>query len=178
MKTASIATVLAATTATLAADTSVLKPLELTNLNAGIYSASMPTTTLFSFSLKDPNTNTSTTCSGYWYVLCPFFSLHLWPNTWLGQYSRTPCKSILTLPRSAGMAGHKSYDCSDKAYQLQILNGVYNIENFDLGVYRADGSVIGKSTVSGDSWKCQKQESPRETCNWDGVFTLEVAASS
>ncbi|CAG8429825.1 unnamed protein product [Penicillium salamii] len=145
MKTASIATVLAAATATLAADTSALKPLELTNLNAGIYSASMPTTTLFSFSLKDPNTNTSTTCSGYW---------------------------------SAGMAGHKSYDCSDKAYQLHILNGVYNIENFDLGVYRADGSVTGNSTVSGDLWKCEKQEAPRERCNWDGVFKLEVVASS
>jgi hypothetical protein len=28
----------------------------------------MPTTALFSFGLKDPNTNTETTCSGYWYV--------------------------------------------------------------------------------------------------------------
>jgi hypothetical protein len=63
-----IALILAAATSTLAAPTPALKPLELTNLNAGIYSASMPTTALFSFGLKDPNTNTETTCSGYWYV--------------------------------------------------------------------------------------------------------------
>lgn len=67
MKTASITTVaLAVATSGLAAETAALKPLELTNLNAGIYYTSMPTTTLFSFSLKDPNSNTDTTCSGYW----------------------------------------------------------------------------------------------------------------
>ncbi|CAG8264483.1 unnamed protein product [Penicillium olsonii] len=144
MKTASIALALAAATSTLAADTP-LKPLELTNLNAGIYYTSMPITTLFSFSLKDPNTDTNTTCSGYW---------------------------------SAGMAGNKSYDCSDKAYQLHLLNGVYNIEKFDLGVSRADGSISGQSTVTGDSWKCDKQESPLAQCKWDGVFKIDVTGSS
>lgn len=81
MKTASIALALAAATSTLAADTP-LKPLELTNLNAGIYYTSMPITTLFSFSLKDPNTDTNTTCSGYWYVLRRYPGIQI-SNTWV-----------------------------------------------------------------------------------------------
>jgi hypothetical protein len=76
------------------------------------------------------------------------------------------------------MAGNKSYDCSDKAYQLHIPNGVYNIEDFDLGVSRADGSAAGQSTVKGESWKCEKQQSPLEQCKWDGVFKIDVTASS
>lgn len=76
------------------------------------------------------------------------------------------------------MAGNKSYDCSDKAYQLHLLNGVYNIEKFDLGVSRADGSISGQSTVTGDSWKCDKQESPLAQCKWDGVFKIDVTGSS
>ncbi|KAJ5347985.1 hypothetical protein MYU51_007933 [Penicillium brevicompactum] len=146
MKTTSITTIaLAVAGSALAADTAALKPLELTNLHAGIYYTSRPTTTLFSFSLKDPNSNTETTCSGYW---------------------------------SAGQPGAKSYDCSDKSYQLHLINGVYNIENFDIGVSRVDGTVTGQSTVTGEPWKCKKQESPMEQCEWDGVFNLEVAPLS
>jgi hypothetical protein len=75
MKSVFMTLVLSAATSALAAPTSSLKPLELTNLNAGIYYTDMPTTCLFSFSLNDPNTNTNTTCSGYWYVkLLPDFS--------------------------------------------------------------------------------------------------------
>jgi hypothetical protein len=70
MKTTSIiAFVLATATSTLAAPTVTLKPLELTGLNAGIYSTSLPQTALFGFKVKDPNTNIETTCSSYWYVL-------------------------------------------------------------------------------------------------------------
>lgn len=76
------------------------------------------------------------------------------------------------------MAGHKSYNCSDNAYQLHLLNGVYNIENFDIQVSRVDGTVTGQSAVTGESWKCTKQETPKEQCVWDGVFKLEVAPSS
>lgn len=72
MKTAITACVLAAVTSTLAAPTPDLKPLELTNLSAGVYSSTMPTTTLFSLALKDPNANVETKCSGYWYVLLPY----------------------------------------------------------------------------------------------------------
>jgi hypothetical protein len=74
------------------------------------------------------------------------------------------------------MAGIKSYDCSDKAYQLHLLNGIYDIENFDLGVSRTDRSVTGQSTVKGEAWKCEKQQSPLEECKWDGVFKIDVAA--
>jgi len=76
------------------------------------------------------------------------------------------------------MAGSKTYDCSDKAYKLHLLNGIYDIENFDLGVSRTDGSASGQSTVKGKKWKCEKQESPMEQCKWDGVFKVHVAASS
>lgn len=38
------------------------------------------------------------------------------------------------------MPGNKTYDCSDKAYQLHLPNGIYDIENIDLGVSRADGT--------------------------------------
>jgi hypothetical protein len=81
------------------------------------------------------------------------------------------------------MAGDKTYDCSDKAYQLHLPNGIYNIEDFDLGVIRvgisATGlSATGQSTVKGESWKCEKQESPMEQCKWDGVFSIDLAPSS
>lgn len=73
MKTMSISSlVLATATSILAAPSAVvpvLEPLQLTNLNAAIYSTSPPTTCFLSFALKDPNTNTDTKCSAYWYVL-------------------------------------------------------------------------------------------------------------
>ncbi|KAK4863003.1 hypothetical protein LT330_010108 [Penicillium expansum] len=149
MKTISIsAVVLATATSILAAPSPmvpVLEPLQLTNLNAAIYSTSPPTTCFLSFAVKDPNTNTDTKCFGYW---------------------------------SIGMAGNKTYDCSDKAYQLHLPNGIYDIENIDFGVSRADGSESGQSTVNGDLWKCEKQEYPMAQCNWDGVFSLDVAPST
>lgn len=85
MKTMSISSlVLATATSILAAPTPavpVLEPLQLTNLNAAIYSTSLPTTCFLSFALKDPNTNTDTKCSGYWYVLIyfPTFSMFRMP---------------------------------------------------------------------------------------------------
>ncbi|KAJ9483700.1 hypothetical protein VN97_g9689 [Penicillium thymicola] len=140
MKTMSISSlVLATATSILAAPSPVvpaLGPLQLTDLNAAIYSSSPPTTCLLSFALKDPNTNTDTKCSAYW---------------------------------SIGMPGNKTYDCSDKAYQLHLPNGIYDIENFDLGVSRADGTESGRSVVSGDLWKCEKQEYPKAQCKWDVV---------
>lgn len=82
MKTISIsAVVLATATSILAAPSPmvpVLEPLQLTNLNAAIYSTSPPTTCFLSFAVKDPNTNTDTKCFGYWYVpiyLPVFFSV-------------------------------------------------------------------------------------------------------
>ncbi|OQE44954.1 hypothetical protein PENCOP_c002G00989 [Penicillium coprophilum] len=148
MKTLSSALVLATATAILAAPSPrapVLEPLQLINLNAGIYYTTPPTTCLLSFSLKDPNTNTDTKCSGYW---------------------------------SVGMAGNKTYDCSDKAYQLHLPNGIYDIEKIDLGVSRADGSQSGRAIVSGDLWKCEKQEYPMEQCKWDGIFSLDLTSST
>ncbi|KAJ5812854.1 hypothetical protein N7447_009877 [Penicillium robsamsonii] len=149
MKTLSMsALVLATATFTLAAPSPmvpVLEPLQLTNLNAGIYSTTPPATCLLSFALKDPNTNTDTTCSGYW---------------------------------SIGMAGNKTYDCSDKAYQLHLPDGIYDIENINLGVSRADGSESGRAIVSGDLWKCEKQEYPKAQCKWDGIFSLDLASST
>ncbi|KAJ5952668.1 uncharacterized protein N7479_011081 [Penicillium vulpinum] len=149
MKTFSLpALVLATASYTLAAPSPmvpVLEPLQLTNLNAGIYSTSLPTTCLISFAVKDPNTNIDTTCSAYW---------------------------------SIGMAGNKTYNCSDKAYQLHLPNGIYDIENIDLGVSRADGSETGRSTVNGDLWKCEKQEYPKEQCKWDGIFSLDLVSST
>ncbi|CAG7950480.1 unnamed protein product [Penicillium nalgiovense] len=79
---------------------------------------------------------------------------------------------------SIGMPGNKTYNCSDKAYQLHLPNGIYDIEKFDLGVSRADGSETGRATVSGDSWKCEKQEYPMARCKWDGIFSLDVAPST
>lgn len=73
MKTMSIsALILATATSILAAPSPVvpvLEPLQLTDLNAAIYSTGPPTTCFFSFAVKDPNTNTDTRCSAYWYVL-------------------------------------------------------------------------------------------------------------
>lgn len=83
-----------------------------------------------------------------------------------------------SLKRSGGQPGSKTYDCSDKNYQMHLYNGIYNIEDFDIGVSSKDGSVSGRSTVKGDAWKCKKQESPLVQCKWDGVFKLDVAASS
>ncbi|CAI7644149.1 unnamed protein product [Penicillium viridicatum] len=147
MKTMSISSLFLATaTSILAAPSPAvpgLEPLQLTNLNAGIYSTSLPTTSLLSFSLKDPNTNTDTKCSAYW---------------------------------SIGMPGNKTYNCSDKAYQLHLPNGIYDIENIDLGV--SHGTESGRSVVSGDSWKCEKQEYPKAQCKWDGIFYLDVAPSN
>lgn len=63
---------LAAAATTMAApnpQTGALKPLELTKVSASIPFTTMPQTTLFGFSLKDPNTNTETECSSYWWVL-------------------------------------------------------------------------------------------------------------
>ena len=53
----------------------VLEPLQLTNLNAAIYSTSPPQTCFLSFALKDPNTNIDTKCSAYWYapIYIPIF---------------------------------------------------------------------------------------------------------
>ncbi|CAG8903693.1 unnamed protein product [Penicillium egyptiacum] len=79
---------------------------------------------------------------------------------------------------SIGMAGNKTYNCSDEAYQLNLPNGIYDIEKFDLGVSRADGSLTGRSTVSGDLWRCEKQEDPKARCEWDGIFSLDVAPST
>lgn len=76
------------------------------------------------------------------------------------------------------MPGNKTYDCSDKAYQLHLPNGIYDIENIDLGVSRADGTESGRSVVSGDLWKCEKQEYPKAQCKWDGIFSLDVAPST
>lgn len=84
MKTTAItACILAAVTSTLAAPTADLKPLELTNLSAGVYSSTPPTTTLFSFSLKDPNANVDTKCSGYWYDIPPTCLDFLRTNTYI-----------------------------------------------------------------------------------------------
>ncbi|KAJ5800210.1 uncharacterized protein N7518_002278 [Penicillium psychrosexuale] len=149
MKNMSIcALILATATSILAAPSAVLpvlEPLQLTNLNAAIYSTSPPQTCFLSFAVKDPNTNTDTNCSAYW---------------------------------SFGMAGNKTYDCSDKAYQLHLPNGIYDIENIDLGVSRADGSETGRSLVTGDLWKCEKQEYPKAQCKWDGIFSLDVTPSA
>lgn len=72
MKAISIsALILATTTSILAAPSpkvSALEPLQLTNLNAAIPSTTPPQTCLLSFAVKDPNTNTDTKCSAYWYV--------------------------------------------------------------------------------------------------------------
>lgn len=76
------------------------------------------------------------------------------------------------------MAGNKTSDCSNKAYQLHLPNGIYNIEEFDIGVSRADGSESGRSTVTGESWKCVKEEPPKARCKWDGIFELDVAPSA
>ncbi|KAI2732090.1 hypothetical protein CBS147332_1229 [Penicillium roqueforti] len=149
MKNISIcALILATATSILAAPSAVvpvLEPLQLTNLNAAIYSTSPPQTCFLSFAVKDPNTNTDTNCSAYW---------------------------------SIGMAGNKTYDCSDKAYQLHLPNGIYDIENIDFGVSRADGSETGRSVVTGDLWKCEKQEYPKAQCKWDGIFSLDVTSSA
>ncbi|OGE47525.1 hypothetical protein PENARI_c042G06743 [Penicillium arizonense] len=139
---------LAAAATTMAApnpQAQALKPLELTDVSARIPFTTMPQTTLFGFSLKDPNTNIETKCSSYW---------------------------------SIGQAGNMSYNCTDKAYQLKLPNGIYNIEEFDFGIARADGSESGRSTLKGESWKCEKgAEEPLESCEWDGVFHLNIAKS-
>ncbi|KAJ5782590.1 hypothetical protein N7457_004364 [Penicillium paradoxum] len=148
MKITSMTAFMVTATSTLAAPSptvSDLQPLQLTNLNAAIYSTSVPQTCFLFFDVTDPNTNTDTQCSAYW---------------------------------SIGMAGNKTYDCSDKAYRLHLPNGIYNIENIDLGVSRADGSETGRSTVHGESWKCEKQEYPKAKCRWDGIFHLDVAPST
>ncbi|KAJ5295545.1 hypothetical protein PENANT_c001G10124 [Penicillium antarcticum] len=146
MKFTSISTlVLAAASTTMAVPRRIrdLKPLELANISASIPFTTMPTTTIFGFSLKDPNTNIETKCSSYW---------------------------------SAGQAGSKSYNCTDKSYQLKLFNGIYNIEEFDFGVARADGSPSGRSTLKGESWKCTKgDQEPLENCHWDGIFHLDIA---
>jgi hypothetical protein len=46
--------------------TRALKPLELANITASIPFTTPPQTTLFGFSLKDPNTNAETKCTSYW----------------------------------------------------------------------------------------------------------------
>ncbi|KAJ5121627.1 uncharacterized protein N7515_009588 [Penicillium bovifimosum] len=80
--------------------------------------------------------------------------------------------------RSIGMAGNKTYNCTDKAYQLHLPNGIYNVDHFDFGVSRADGSATGRATLKdGGGWKCKKQEAPLEQCNWDGTFYLDVVPS-
>ncbi|KAJ5558947.1 hypothetical protein N7535_009180 [Penicillium sp. DV-2018c] len=147
MKTTStIALVLATATSALAAPTPTLKPLELTGLNAGVYSTSLPQTALFSFKVKDPNNNVETACSSYW---------------------------------SIGMAGNKTYDCVDKDYKLHLPNGIYDVEKFDFGVSRADGSASGRATLNGGSWECKDlYVSPLEQCKWDGTFYLNVVPSS
>ena len=76
------------------------------------------------------------------------------------------------------MAGNQTYNCSDKTYQLHLPNGIYDIENIDLGVSRTDGSETGRSVVNGDLWKCEKQEYPEAQCKWDGIFSLDVAPST
>jgi hypothetical protein len=76
------------------------------------------------------------------------------------------------------MAGNKSYDCADKAYQLHLPNGIYNVEDFEFGVSRVDGSATGRATLNGGSWKCEKQKSPLEQCEWDGTFYLDVVPSA
>ncbi|KGO74661.1 hypothetical protein PITC_082700 [Penicillium italicum] len=139
MKTISISSLVLATSTSILATPSpivpVLEPLQVTNLNAAIYSTSLPATCFLSFAIKDSNTNTETKCSAYW---------------------------------SIGMAGNKTYNCSDKAYQLHLPNGIYDIENIDFGVSRTDGSEGGRSTVKGDLWKCEKQEYLKAQCK-DGI---------
>jgi hypothetical protein len=84
MKTGSIsALVLATATSILAAPSpkvSALEPLQLTNLNAAIPSTTPPQTCLLSFAVKDPNTNTDTKCSAYWYVPIYGFKLPYKPR--------------------------------------------------------------------------------------------------
>ncbi|KAJ5770402.1 uncharacterized protein N7511_002453 [Penicillium nucicola] len=138
-----LALAVASTTSAAPHQARALKPLELANISASIPFTTMPTTTIFGFSLKDPNTNIETKCSSYW---------------------------------SVGQAGSKSYNCTNNAYQLKLSSGIYNIEEFDFGVARADGSLSGRSTLKGESWKCTKgSEEPLESCYWDGVFQLDVA---
>ena len=81
--------------------------------------------------------------------------------------------------RSEGEAGTMLFNCTNTAYQINFPSGIYNIENFDLRVSRPDGTEEGQNTVSGADWQCTKHDGyPEETCEWVGVFSIDVAASS
>lgn len=48
-----------------------------------------------------------------------------------------------------------------------------------LRVSRADGTETGQNTVSGADWECVTSDGyPEETCEWVGVFNIDVTASS
>jgi hypothetical protein len=81
---------------------------------------------------------------------------------------------------SEGMAGTMKFECSNAAYEVNFPNGIYNIENFDLRVSRADGSEAGQNTVSGADWQCKQtpNQYPEESCSWVGVFNIDVTKSS
>ncbi|KAJ6024562.1 hypothetical protein N7540_005359 [Penicillium herquei] len=76
-----------------------------------------------------------------------------------------------------GQAGTLLFNCSNPAYQVNFPDGIYDIEDFVLRVSRADGTEAGQNTVSGDDWQCTTSEGyPEETCEWVGVFNIDVTA--
>ncbi|KAJ5628427.1 hypothetical protein N7490_010655 [Penicillium lividum] len=85
----------------------------------------------------------------------------------------TDCDAVWSL----GQAGTMVYNCSNPAYQLNFPNGIYNIEDFVLRVSRPDGTA-GQNTVSGADWECTTSDGyPEESCEWVGVFNIDVTAS-
>lgn len=87
----------------------------------------------------------------------------------------TDCDAVWSI----GQAGSLMFNCSNPAYQVNFPNGIYNIEDFVLRVSRADGTEAGQNTVSGADWECTTSDGyPEETCEWVGVFNIDVTASS
>ncbi|KAJ5934017.1 hypothetical protein N7454_006346 [Penicillium verhagenii] len=80
---------------------------------------------------------------------------------------------------SEGQAGTLMFSCSNPAYQLNFPDGIYDIENFVLRVSRLDGTESGQNTVSGADWECTTSTGyPEKSCQWVGVFDIDVTASS
>ncbi|KAJ5658001.1 uncharacterized protein N7484_001650 [Penicillium longicatenatum] len=87
----------------------------------------------------------------------------------------TDCDAVWSI----GQAGNLMFPCSNSAYQVNFPNGIYNIEDFVLRVSRTDGTEAGQNTVSGADWVCTTNDGyPEESCQWVGVFNVDVTASS
>ncbi|KAJ5752287.1 hypothetical protein N7520_009204 [Penicillium odoratum] len=85
----------------------------------------------------------------------------------------TDCEAVW----SVGQAGTMVFNCSNPAYQVNFPDGIYNIEDFVLRVTRPDGTA-GQNTVSGADWECTTSDGyPEESCEWVGVFNIDVTAS-